>query len=193
MINEVLQSNGMEFNGVCPTSFEAENIEQLNTANIKIESETINKLSKDIADKYEKNLETVFSKMLEQTTDETVGDIAQLGTATALVVSEGGEAGAKIIDSAGDASSKVIDSGLGGISGILGGNFVLYAVIGVVAVALSGALLLMMRPGVAGDIAGAVSGKGNDYGGEDYGGEDYGGEDFGGEPYSSKYFSSYLK
>ena len=199
MINEVLQSNGMEFNGVCPTSFEAENIEQLNTANIKIESETINKLSKDIADKYEKNLETIFSKILEQTDDETVGDIAQLGTATALVVSEGGEAGAKIIDSTGDASSKVIDSGLSGISGILGGNFVLYAVIGVVVVALIGALLLMMKPGVVGDIVGAVSGKGGEAPGGDYAddygddyGEDYGGQDYGVEPSSSKYFSSYL-
>lgn len=191
MINEVLQANGMEFNGVCPTSFEMENVEQLNAATMKIESETINKLSKDIADKYEKNLKVVLEKMLEKSTDETSGDIAQLGTATAMVVAEGGEAGAKIIDSAGDAGAKVLDSGLGGIGGILGGNFVMYAVIGVVAVALIAAVLFMIRPSVAGDIAGAVTGKGSDAPGGDFGGE-YGGEDFGGEPYSSKYFSSYL-
>jgi len=110
IVNEVLASNKFEVDDPCISSFNLDEINQFNKVAMKIESKTLNDVSKSIANKYIKNIEFVMDKIESSKTTNNSGDIAALGGAVAGTLTAGGKAISGVVDSAGDATSKVIDS-----------------------------------------------------------------------------------
>jgi len=154
IVTDILAENGIVFRGLCPTNIEITDIEQINETTLNVESETINEISRTIGDKYVQNLQYVYNKMVDKTTEDTRGDIAQLGVAAAVTISSGGEAMSKTIDSSGkavattiDATGKAVERSFLGLGSLIS-QPVKYFIIGLVIVAVIFALVCLIAPDV---------------------------------------------
>ena len=130
IIGEILQSNEIKANALCPANIEITDIEQLNVANLKLESTMMTNISTTIAQNAISNIDKFLSNMQVNQSTEHSGDIQQLGTAA------GG-----VITSAGEAVSNVTDSVLGGLSGPLK-----YLMIGIVIIAVIAGIAVLVNP-----------------------------------------------
>ena len=92
ILNEVMQANGIDASVLCATSFNVERVEQLNSANIKVESETINTISNTVGNQFVSNIDTMLESISSKANDTIKGDIAQLGVAADLTIRAGGDA-----------------------------------------------------------------------------------------------------
>lgn len=138
IIGEVLQANGIKANALCPANITASDIEQLNVADMKIESKTLSEISNKVANNAHTNIDKFLGNLQMQATKTVQGDIQQLGTATAAALVAGGEAVATASEGIGT-----------GLSNFLGGNIVKYAMIGFAVIALIAGIVFIARPDAA--------------------------------------------
>jgi hypothetical protein len=114
IIFELTTGNIDETEGLCPKFVDISNVNQTITIDNIVKSETIVNISQNMAKKFINNLTRLFEGMQSHVKkDENTSsnsDIADLGDATAALISAGGEAVSEVIDKTGDAAVKVSDS-----------------------------------------------------------------------------------
>lgn len=191
IVNEILQANDLKADAICPENIDVSQVEQINMSNLEIQSETMSKISVEIGQKATRNIEKFLTTMQENQETETVGDIQQLGTATAAALVAGGEAVATASEGIGT-----------GLSNFLGGNMIKYIMIGIAVIALIAGFVFIIRPDAASSTIKGVSADmnrgpppGYDMGPPPDMGQGMGpdsGYDMGPEPQYNKYLSHYL-
>ena len=130
IIGEILQSNEIKANALCPANISINDIEQLNVANLNLESEMMTNVSTTIAQKAISNIDKFLSNLQVGQSSEHSGDIQQLGTAVGGVITSTGDA---------------IGTAATGIGGMLSGP-IKYLVIGIVIIAVIAGIAFMVNP-----------------------------------------------
>ena len=191
IVNEILQANELKADALCPENIDVSQIEQMNMSNLEMQSETMSKISVEIGQKAVRNIEKFLTTLQENQEAETIGDIQQLGTATAAALTAGGDAVATASEGIGN-----------GLSNFLGGNMIKYIMIGIAVIALIAGFVFIIRPDAASSTIKGVSSDmnrgpppGYDMGPPPDMGQGMGpdsGYDMGPGPQYNKYLSHYL-